>query len=48
MNAAHVTELSPWTHGERTLRLADGASLTSSRSYRDAVARLAGETAADV
>lgn len=48
VNAAHVTELSPWTHGERTVRLADGASLTSSRSYRDSVAGLAGETASDV
>jgi DNA-binding LytR/AlgR family response regulator len=43
VNAAHVVELAPWTHGERTVRLADGASLVSSRSYRDEVARLAGE-----
>ena len=43
VNAAHVVELTPWTHGERTVRLVDGASLVSSRSYRDEVARLAGE-----
>jgi two-component system LytT family response regulator len=43
VNAAHVVELAPWTHGERTIRLVDGASLVSSRSYRDEVARLAGE-----
>ncbi len=44
VNAAHVVQLDPWTHGERTVRLTDGASLVSSRTYRDEVARLAGET----
>jgi len=43
VNAAQVTALSPWSHGERTVRLADGTSLVSSRTYRDEVARITGD-----
>ncbi len=41
VNASQVVALSPWSHGERTVRLADGTSLVSSRTYRDQVARIA-------
>jgi DNA-binding LytR/AlgR family response regulator len=34
VNVAHVRELQPRVHGEYTITLADGARVSSSRSYR--------------
>jgi two-component system LytT family response regulator len=41
VNTARVRELQPWFHGEYVVILDDGAKLKLSRTYRDALARLA-------
>jgi two-component system LytT family response regulator len=41
VNTARVRELQPWFHGEYVVILDSGAKLKLSRTYRDALARLA-------
>lgn len=40
VNLDHVREIHPWTHGDLTLVMNGGASINTTRSYRDGIKRV--------